>query len=106
MYLLYSTLIAIYKLLLSWTSLTGRLYWLLVLHIFSSIIKTWGYKGCLKHKLLEHVGNNIFLFAPVPKAAEPFSSETALASCLRHTLTGEISAGIVDNGNKQLRMRL
>lgn len=91
-FLLYSTQIVIYKMLLSWTSLTGRLqllclfYWPLVLHIFRPIIKTWGYKGCLKHKILEHVGHNIFLFLfnLVPKAAEPFSSETAHANCLRH----------------------
>lgn len=87
-FLLCSTQIVIYKMLPSWTGLTERLqlvwlfYWPLVLRIFSSVIKTWGCKGCLKHRFLEHEGNSIFLFTPAPKAAEPFSSETAHANCL------------------------
>lgn len=63
------------------------LSWPLVLQIFSSAIKTWRYKSCLKQKLLEHAENNIFLFALVPKAAEPFSSKIVHTNCLRHTLS-------------------
>ena len=56
--------------------------WTLVLWVFSSAIKIWRYKGCLKQKLLEHAKNNI----SVPKAAEPFSFKIVCANRLRHTL--------------------
>lgn len=85
------------------------LSWPLVLQIFNSAIKTWRCKGCLKPKLLEHAENNIFLFASVPKAAEPFSSKIIHTNCLRRTLSlwgcKKFQFELLTSGNKQLTKR-